>query len=69
LQSKVGYVGSCESFDQYGNILYKYAYKEGKLQGKMEKYFPTGQLELFKYCRDGDMNGYFVSYYPHGQIE
>ena len=68
-KTNIGYVGYWESFDEYGNITYKYSYEEGKLQGKTEKFYPTGQLEIVKHYNEGLLDGLYTKYYQHGQIE
>lgn len=68
-KAEVGYVGSWESFDSYGNLEYKYSYEDGALEGQTEKFYPWGTRQELKHFKKGDLDGYYVKYYSNGQME
>lgn len=42
-------------------------FAEGKKDGKLEVFYPTGETESISHWRKGLFHGNFKSYYPNGQ--
>ena len=52
-----------------GKLIYEVEYKNGKKQGKYEKYLDNGKLEFVGEYFNGKINGNVKEYYDNGQLK
>ena len=58
-------------FKFYSNnsLLSEKNYKNGKLDGKANTYFPNGSIKIECEYKDNELDGYFTRYFENGKIE
>lgn len=60
--------GKFDCFDLQGVHLYKAAFRDGVLHGKMEYFYPSKKLKSIQHYKEGKLDGSFVGYYENGQL-
>ena len=62
-------VGEMVEYYEYGQLLGKCKFKDGKVNGNFTLYYSTGQLQAESIFKDGKPNGKLKIYYPDGKLQ
>lgn len=60
--------GLCKSFDENGNLLSKYNYEKGSLQGETKYFYPTGEIKKIEPFVNNEIHGILIEYKKNGLI-